>query len=104
MIEFLTQHLDVLIGLITSGGLASIVTLRSTKKQAEAKAMQSMQAVYQETIKDLREDKELMKIENEELRKSIQELRKKVNDIHLELASIRRYKCTVPNCEKRQIE
>ncbi|MCY6358757.1 hypothetical protein OXV74_10835 [Bacteroides thetaiotaomicron] len=41
--------------------ITGFVTLKYTKKQAEAKALSSVQDVYQELIADLRADKEAMK-------------------------------------------
>lgn len=104
MTNLLTLHLDTLIAFISGGGLLTVLTVRATKKQAEAKAMRAVQEVYQETIKDLREDKTLMKKENDDFRQKIAELRKQVNHISLELASIRKYKCVVPDCKLRRVE
>ena len=74
MIEFFTQNLETLLAFITGGGLLSFATLKFTRKQAEANAMKAVQEVYQETIKDLREDKA-------EMNKEIQELRERVAGI-----------------------
>ena len=104
MTKLLTTHLDTLIAFVTGGGLLTILTVRATKKKAEAQAMRAVQEVYQETIKDLRGDKEQMKKENDEFREKISELRQKVNQISLELAAIRKYKCTVTNCNLRQTD
>lgn len=99
MIEQLTLHFDTLIAFITGGGLLTVLT---TKKQAEAKAMRAVQEVYQETIKDLRVDKDLMKRENDDLRQRVQQLQNEVSKISLELADLRKYRCTVADCQLRQ--
>lgn len=104
MTELLSTHLETLIAFVTGGGLLTILTIRATKKKAEAHAMRAVQEVYQETIKDLRQDKEQMKQENQEFREKIAELRQKVNQISLDLAAIHKYKCTVLNCKLRQAE
>ena len=64
MNDIITQNL---LTFILGGGLLSfitgVITLKYTKKQAEAKALSSVQDVYQELIADLRADKEAMKKE-----------------------------------------
>lgn len=97
MIEFITQNLETLLAFITGGGLLSFATLKFTRKQAEANAMRAVQEVYQETIKDLREDKA-------EMNKEIQELRERVAGIYKELSSLRKYKCIVMDCKERKTE
>lgn len=97
MIEFLSQNLDTLLAFVTGGGLLSFATLKFTRKQAEANAMKAVQEVYQETIKDLREDKA-------EMNKEIAELRERVAGIYKELAFLRKHKCTVIDCKLRQTE
>lgn len=102
MLNLLTQNLDTLLAFVSGGGLLTLITVRATKKKAEAHAMRAVQEVYQETIKDLREDKAQMKRENEEFRQRMTELQQKVNQLSLEMASIRKHKCTVVNCKLRQ--
>lgn len=97
MIHFITQNLETLLAFITGGGLLSFATLKFTRKQAEANAMKAVQEVYQETIKDLREDKERMSEE-------IKELRVEVAGIYKELRSLRQYKCIVMDCKSRKTE
>jgi len=57
MQDFLTAYLEPILTFIAGGGIVSLVKWRSIKKEAEAQAMKAVQDVYQETIKDLREDK-----------------------------------------------
>lgn len=95
MIEFLSQNLETLLAFITGGGLLSFATLKFTRKQAEANAMKAVQEVYQETIKDLREDKA-------EMNKEMQELRDRVAGIYKELSSLRKYKCITMDCKLRK--
>lgn len=97
MLEFLSQHLDTVLAFLTGGGVLSFATLKFTRKQAEADAMKAVQEVYQETIKDLREDKELMG-------KEISDLRIRVADIYKDLALLRKYECTDLDCRLRKLE
>ena len=77
-----------LISAITSGGLASIFTIRATRRKADADAMQSIQDVYQQTLQDqqsyidkLRETRDHLVADREEMRKENNELRQRLNDM-----------------------
>ena len=48
------EILALIVTAVTSGSLSWLVTIKFTRKQAEADAMKSVQDVYQELIKDLR--------------------------------------------------
>lgn len=104
MLEFLTTHLDTIIAFVSGGGLLTVITARATKKQAEAQAMKAVQEVYQETIKDLRSDKDAMRDENLEMREELAKLRKTVNDITRDLRALKRDRCVVQNCQHRKKE
>ena len=81
MNDVITQNL---LTFLLGGGLLSsitgVITLKYTKKQAEAKALSSVQDVYQELIADLRADKEAMKKEKIESEKWIVERVTTVNN------------------------
>lgn len=49
--------------LLTGGGLGWIFTVRFTRQQAEADAMQHFQTVYQAMIKDLQDDRSALRQE-----------------------------------------
>ncbi len=68
MDTFLMTYLESIILFISGGGLATIFTVKYTRKTAQADAMKAVQEVYQETIQDLRSDKEIMKKENMEMK------------------------------------
>lgn len=77
-----------LISAITSGGLASIFTLRATRRKADADAMQSIQDVYQQTLQDqqsyidkLRDTRDHLVADREEMRRENNELRQRLNDM-----------------------
>lgn len=61
----------IILTFIFGGGLisyiTSLITLKYTKKQAEANAMKSVQDVYQELIKDMRSAMENLKKEKEDV-------------------------------------
>lgn len=95
IIEFLQQNLPVILTFLGSGGLISWATKKYTIKSAEAKAMKDVQDVYQETVKDLREDKDLLKAD-------IRELQLIVNKLTQDIEEIRNYECVVIDCALRK--
>ncbi|NDW17768.1 hypothetical protein D0T53_02415 [Dysgonomonas sp. 216] len=102
MIEFLSTHLDTIIAFLSGGGLLTVITARATKRQAEAHAMKAVQEVYQETIKDLRTDKDKMREDNAEMREMVDKLEIRVREISIEVGKLKRYKCTVVGCAARR--
>lgn len=93
--------------------ITGFVTLKYTKKQAEAKALSSVQDVYQELIADLRADKEAMKkdkvesetrwtIRIEKLESNQQSQDKKIADNEKEIADLKRFKCINLSCNNRK--
>nr|DAI42948.1 MAG TPA: hypothetical protein [Caudoviricetes sp.] len=114
MNDIITQNL---LTFILGGGLLSfitgVITLKYTKKQAEAKALSSMQDVYQELITDLRtyntglkKDKEesenrlsarIIKLEE---RQAAQE--QKIAGNEREIEDLKRFKCTNLTCNHRK--
>lgn len=93
--------------------ITGFVTLKYTKKQAEAKALSSVQDVYQELIADLRADKLAMKKDKEEsetrwatriekLENNQQAQDKKIADNEKEIADLKRFKCINLSCNNRK--
>jgi len=80
---------------VTGGGLASLISIKYTRKTAQADAMKAVQDVYQETIRDLRADKEEMKLE-------IAELKKEVHKNSEDIKTLQLYKCVVMDCKLRK--
>ena len=114
MNDIITQNL---LTFILGGGLLSlitgVITLKDTKKQAEAKALSSVQDVYQELIADLRADKEAMKKERiesetkwatriEKLENNQIDQDKKIADNENEIADLKRFKCINLLCNNRK--
>lgn len=104
MIDFITNNLETLIAFVSGGGLVSVFTLKYTKKQAEANAMRAVQEVYQNTIKDLQNDKELMKQDNRELRAQIAELQKTVLQNSKDINQLKGFKCVLLDCKNRKLD
>lgn len=102
MQEFLSTYLEPILTFIAGGGIVSLVKWRSIKKQAEAEAMRQVQIVYQETIKDLRDDKDMMKKDNADLRAIVAELQKTVLQNSKDIDMLKSYKCTVIDCKLRK--
>ncbi|MBR8719937.1 hypothetical protein IX307_001176 [Bacteroides pyogenes] len=110
MNDFLIQNI---ITFLLGGGVSSFVTLKFTRKEAEAKALSSIQDVYQEVITDLKsyntelkKDKEdiesrlSVRIQNLEERQSRQD--KKIEENEREISTLKHFKCTDLSCLKRR--
>lgn len=95
MIEFLQANFGEILTFLGGGGLISWATRKYTKKSAEANAMKEWQDVYQETIKDLRSDKDILKEE-------ITDLRLIVNKNTLDIEELKSYECIVVDCALRK--
>ena len=104
MMEFITTYLEPILLFISGGGLAAVFTVKYTRKTAQADAMKAVQDVYQETIQDLRSDKEIMKTENKEMRDQISILEKTVKQNCKDIRELKSYKCVVLDCKNRKIE
>lgn len=102
MSEFLTTYIEPLILFISGGGLATLFTVKYTRKTAQADAMKAVQAVYQETIKDLRADKNIIKEENVEMRSQVGRLEKIVKQNCADIRELKSYKCIVTDCKNRK--
>lgn len=91
---------------VLGGGLVSfltaIITMKYTKKQAEANAMKAMQDVYQGLINDLRVDINDMRSERKELRSEIEKIKSEVDNNRKLCNELKPYKCTDLSCIKRK--
>lgn len=109
--------IDSILQLIAGGGLLSfvtaLVTMKYTRKQAEAGAMKQMQDVYQQLIADLRSDKEAMKLEKDEseqkmlsklseMEKKLNAMELKVNENNRQISELKAMKCTNLTCQIRK--
>lgn len=95
MTDLITTYLEPFLLFVTGGGLASLVSIKYTRKTAQADAMKAVQDVYQETIRDLRSDKEEMRLE-------IAELKKEVYRNSEDIKTLKLYKCVVMDCKLRK--
>lgn len=108
--------ITIILTFVFGGGLISyitaLVTLKYTKKQAEANAMKSVQDVYQELIKDMRSAMESLKqekadgekrlsarIESLESKQTLME--KKVAENMKQISELKPLKCTNLACNNR---
>lgn len=70
-----------IISLLLGGGIAWIFTIKYTRRQAEADAMQHFQAVYQGLIKDLQDDRTELRENNDRLAAVIEEMKKRFSEL-----------------------
>jgi len=73
------ETLNIILPIVTmilGGGATWIFTIKYTRRQAEATAMEHFQTVYQGLIKDLQDDRA-------ELRKELGNMKEKINSLEL---------------------
>lgn len=105
----MNELVGYIISAVASGSIAWLATIKWTRKQAEADAMESVQNVYQELIEDLKRDREELKTENHQLREELRsihsrmvELESKCNDNERRIEQMVPYLCYCKNCPNRQ--
>ena len=93
--EIISEIIPSLLGMLAGGGLTGLVAWRAYRRKAngeatqtEADAMKSVQDVYQQTIADLKDynqelrmDRNHLRQDRNEIRQENEELRKRQNDI-----------------------
>lgn len=109
MIENFGPYIGMVVSAAISGGLTWIVTLRSTKRQAEADAMASVQNVYQELIDDLKKDRDELRVENQNLKNELRDLHSRQDKLEEQCRENSRkveamlpWICYCKNCPTRQ--
>lgn len=95
------EILALIVTAITSGSLSWLVTIKFTRKQAEADAMKSVQDVYQELIEDLRASNSLLKEKIAEMEESIKSLQSDVQRNNMRLIEIQPWLCFLEGCCRR---
>ncbi len=116
------DYIIPILTLLAGGGFGWLLTIKATKKKADAEAMASVQDVYQQTIDDLnkycndlrtdrnnlRADRDEMRRKNKELEEKVQaqqdeilEVKKEMSRLRREVDSLRPFLCSRPNCDKR---
>jgi predicted RNase H-like nuclease (RuvC/YqgF family) len=105
---YITEIIIGLISMIVGGGGIWLFTIKSTREKARAEAMKEVQDVYQETITDLREDKRLLKEEKDGLIVEINEMKQSIYSLKKDVEQLKmknmREKCLNFACKERIIE
>ncbi|MEA4975448.1 MAG: hypothetical protein VB046_06900 [Paludibacter sp.] len=105
---YITEIIIGLISMIVGGGGIWLFTIKSTREKARAEAMKEVQDVYQETITDLREDKRLLKEEKDSLIVEINEMKQSIYSLKKDVEQLKmknmREKCLNFACKERIIE
>lgn len=88
-----------LVTLILGGGCTWIFTIKHTRRQAEADAMEHFQSVYQGMITDLKADRKELRDEIADMRTKIADLEKLVDANTRVIKSLTRLACVkAPQC------
>lgn len=70
-----------IITLLLGGGATWLFTIKYTRRQAEASAMEHFQTVYQGLIKDLQEDRATLRNERDALADVVKNMEQRVKDL-----------------------
>lgn len=118
------EYIIPILTLLAGGGCGWLLTIKATKKKAEADAMASVQDVYQKTINDLngycdtlRKDRNELQADRDEMRRKnkeledkvhaqqdeIEEVKKDMSRLRREVDSMRPFLCSRPNCDRRML-
>ena len=117
------EYIIPILTLLFGGGFGWLITLRATRKKADADAMKSVQDVYQQTIEDLnnyvndirsdrnalRKDRDEMRDENKRLQDKLDKLEQDIRELRNVVArnsrkvdAMRPFVCLkAPNCNMR---
>lgn len=91
---------------VLGGGLLSfitaILTMKYTKKQAEANAMKAVQDVYQELIDDMRAEMKSLRADRENMRTEMTKMKEEIGTNRQLYNELKPYKCTDLSCIKRK--
>jgi predicted nucleotidyltransferase len=104
-----TQIILAIIGVLASAsGITAIFTIPYIRRKASAEATSKIQDVYQETIEDLRKDKEILKAEKAELQKDKSELKREIEELRQivwqntkDIAQLKDLACLKEKCKTR---
>ena len=118
----MTEIIIALISALIGGGSTGLIAWKAYRKKADADAMKAVQEVYQQALSDqdtyivkLREtrdhlinDREEMRRENDDLRKRLNDMDNKVRKLENDVAknmrmvdSVRHFLCGRLTCQKR---
>lgn len=98
------EILALIVTAVTSGSLSWLVTIKFTRKQAEADAMKSVQDVYQELIEDLRTSNSSLKEKIAEMEESIKLLQGDVQRNNRRLIELQPRLCFRDGCARRILD
>lgn len=73
--------LTPIVTLIIGGGVTWLFTIKYTRRQAEADAMQHFQTVYQGLIKDLQDDRAELRNQNNKFAGTIKTMNERINGL-----------------------
>ena len=96
---------EIVIWVIGGGCLtfiSSLLTLKYSKKSAEADAMKKMQDVYQEMITDLRKELQTTRTDMSDLRADMARITTEQRENKRLIDELKPFKCTDLQCLKRK--
>lgn len=94
--------ITTIIGFVSGGGIATIITLRATKKKAEAEAENTAISGLNTTIQTLESSVEHLQKTADRREEIIEELRKSINEYVNEIALLKTFVCCHKGCVLRK--
>lgn len=93
MIENLSEILTQLFLFLSGGGLASWVTMKYTRKSAQADVLEHVQSIYQKLVNDLKDERDELRKDRDELRQELYTLEKRVDELEKQRKAESSYLC-----------
>lgn len=66
---------------LCTGSLSWLFTLKYSKQQAEATAMEQVQKIYQTLVSDIKEDRDALRADRELLKQQVQDMEKRIAEL-----------------------
>lgn len=99
MNDGILRFLEFLGTFVIGGGLSVLITIKSVKTKASAEAMSSVQDVYQDLIRDLRDDRDRQRAYFEE---QLSRLESQISSMKKDIESLKKIKCYDLSCDHRK--
>jgi TolA-binding protein len=77
----MNEVLTLIISNLCTGSLSWLFTLKYSRRQAEATAMEQVQKIYQQLVADVKEDRDALRLDREQLKERIKDMEKRIKDL-----------------------
>jgi septal ring factor EnvC (AmiA/AmiB activator) len=77
----MNEILTLIISNLCTGSLSWLFTLKYSRRQAEATAMEQVQRIYQTLVNDIKADRDALREDRESLKAQIADMEKRIADL-----------------------